>query len=443
MIRPNPTSLLHTLLRRTVISTYPIILWFPSPAAGGRLAGVLRAHLFTLREKRTRNLVTGSVIGSALLVAAGVARAAPPDLSVGMTVSRTGQYATASQEQQRGFDLWVEETNARGGLLGRRIKVRQRDDRSRPELAGKLYEQLLTEERVDVLIGPYSSPATLAAGRAADKHGVPMISAGASAAEIWSRGPGNVFGLYTPADAHLHELLDWVKARGLKRVALVYEDSPFQRDVANGVKARAKGLGLALVFEEKYGKGQSDFASVLARLKTRKPDIVIGGSYLADSVAFMRQARESKLYARVFAFAIGPALPEFGSRLGLDAEGVMGASQWEPDVPLTGARDFAQRYQARHGHPPATPAVGGYAAGQVLEAAVQMADAIDRDKLRAALRELETVTVLGPYRVEASGRQIGKPAYVVQWIDGVRHVVLPEEFATHKPVYPFRGWSRR
>jgi branched-chain amino acid transport system substrate-binding protein len=377
------------------------------------------------------------------VLSASASAAGAPDIVVGLSVAQTGHYAHASQEQWRGFQLWVEETNARGGLLGRRIVVKQGDDQSRPDTAGRLYEQFITEHKAVVLIGPYSSPSTLAAIVPASKPGVPLISAGASAPEIWQQGYHHVFGLYTPASAQLDPVLEFAKSRGLKRVALLYEDSPFQREVAKGVRTRAKGLGMYVVFEDKYDKNTSGFASTISKMKSKRPDVVIGGSYLPEAVSFMRQAREGKLYARLFAFSTGPALTEFGTRLGLDAEGVLGTSQWEADIPLPGAREFAQRFQAKYGHRPSTEATGGYAAGQVLAEAVNKAGSLEPDKLRAALRGLDTVTVFGRYKVDATGQQVGKTAYVVQWIDGVRQVVLPDDVAMRKPAYPFRDWTKR
>lgn len=413
---------------------------------------LLRSYLPRVTSSRTSpvlyrsaeaRLIARSLAALAMALAASTSMAAVPEMVVGMSVAQTGHYAHASREQWHGFQLWVEETNARGGLLGRKIVVRQGDDQSRPDTAGRLYEQFIVEHKAVVLIGPYSSPSTLAAGAAANKHGIPMISAGASAQEIWQQGHHNVFGLYTPASAQLDPVVVYAKSRGLKRVALLYEDSPFQREVASGVRARAKSLGMPLVFDEKYGKGTSSFASTVSKIKSKRPDVVIGGSYLPEAVAFMRQAREGKLYARLFAFSAGPVLTEFGTRLGLDAEGVLGASQWEADIPLPGAREFAQRFQVRYGHRPSTEASGGYAAGQVLAEAVTKAASLEPDKLRAALRELDTVTVFGRYQVDATGRQVGKTAYVVQWIDGVRQVVLPGDVAVRKPAYPFRDWTKR
>jgi branched-chain amino acid transport system substrate-binding protein len=383
------------------------------------------------------------VVVSLMVMVAGTGARAEPDIVVGLSVAQSGPFAHASQEQWRGFQLWMDETNARGGLLGRKIAIRQGDDQSRPEVAGRLYEQFCTESRAAVLIGPYSSPATLAASAAANKHGIPLISAGASAAEIWEQGHHGVFGLYTPASAHLDPVLEFARSRGLKRVALLYEDSPFQIEVARGVKARAKSLGMHVVFEQKYDKGAKTFVSMIAKMKSRRPDAIIGGSYLPEAVTFVRQAKEGKMYARLIAFSIGPALTEFGTRLGLDAEGVFGTSQWEPDLPLPGAAEFAEHYQAKYGHRPSTEASGGFAAGQVLGEAILKAGSVEPDKLRAALSELDTVTVFGRYKVDASGRQVGKSAYVVQWIDGTRQVVLPEALAARKPAYPFRDWSKR
>jgi branched-chain amino acid transport system substrate-binding protein len=157
----------------------------------------------------------------------------------------------------------------------------------------------------------------------------------------------------------------------------------------------------------------------------------------------MRQAKENRLYAKIFAFAVGPALPDFGANLGLDAEGVMGNTQWEPTFNLPGIKEFTEKYKQKYGHEPGYHAAGGYGAGQVLEEAVKKAGSTDRDKLRAALAGLDTVNTFGRFKVDASGKQIGKPGYAVQWIDGVRHVILPAKAATAKPVYPFKDWAKR
>jgi len=365
------------------------------------------------------------------------------EIVVGASAALTGKYARNGQDQLDGFNMWVEEVNARGGMLGQKVRLVHYDDESTPATGQKLYEKLITDDQVDLLIGPYSSDVAMAASTVAEKYNFPMVSSGASATEIWTRGYKNIFGLYTPGSTYMEQVLEYAKSKGLKRVALIYQNTAFPRDVANGVRAKIKALKMDLVFDEEYGKDSTDFTSTTIKIKAKKADVVIGASYLPDSTAFVRQAKENHLYAKIFAFAVGPALPDFGANLGLDAEGVMGNTHWEPTLNIPGAKDFAQRYTKKYGREPGYHAAGGYGAGQVLEAAVKKAGAIDKDKLRKALTELDIVSAFGRYKVDSNGMQVGKPGYTVQWISGVRQLILPPKDATAKPVYPFKDWSKR
>ncbi|NIR85563.1 MAG: amino acid ABC transporter substrate-binding protein [Gammaproteobacteria bacterium] len=365
------------------------------------------------------------------------------EVVVGASVALTGKYSRTGEEQLNGIQMWVEDVNAAGGLLGKKVHLVHYDDESKPDTGARLYEKLITDDEVDLLLGPYSSSVTLAASTVAEKHGFPMVSAGAASSKIWERGYDNVFGLYTLGTTYMNQILAFGKEQGLDKVALVYADTAFPRDVAKGVKQQVEKLGVELVFEEEYPKATTDFAAMILRIKTREPDMIIGGSYLPDSTAFVRQAKENRLYARIFAFAVGPGLPDFGQNLGPDAEGVMGNTQWESSLALEGAQDFAERYEEKYGHEPGYHAAGGYGAGQVLAAAVKRAGSLDRDEVRKALATMETTTIFGDYEVDETGQQIGKPGYTVQWIDGRRHVVLPEEVATTEVVYPFEPWGAR
>lgn len=385
-----------------------------------------------------------TVIG--LLTVLGLSQStvsAQETIVVGASVALTGEYARTGQEQLNGYQMWIEDINATGGLLGKKVRMLHYDDESQPDTGAKLYVKLITDDKVHLLLGPYSSGVTMAASTMAEKYQFPMVAPGAASSQIWERGYKNVFGLYTLAEGYMDQILELAKAKGLQRVALMYEATTFPRDVAKGVKAKVKALGLEIVFEEEYGKGQTDFAAMIIKMKVKKPEVIVGGSYLPDSTAFVRQAREYQLSAAIYAFAVGPGLPDFGRNLGADAEGVMGNTQWEPSLNVPGARDFATRYQQKYGHEPGYHAAGGYGAGQVLEAAVKKAGSIEKDKIRTALLELDTTTVFGRYKVDETGKQTGKPGYAIQWIGGARYLVLPVEVATHAVVYPFKPWRER
>ncbi|MBT8419606.1 MAG: amino acid ABC transporter substrate-binding protein [Gammaproteobacteria bacterium] len=383
-------------------------------------------------------IALGAISGSAF---------AADEIVVGASVALTGKYARTGQEQLNGIRMWVENVNARGGLLEKTVSLVHYDDESKPDTGAKLYEKLITDDKVDLILGPYSSGVTLAASTIAEKHKFPMVSAGAAGTKVWSRGYKNVFGLYAPDDVYMDQILEFAKGKGLSKVALIYSDTTFPRGIAQGVKAKVKALGMDLVFEEEYGKGSTDFSAIIMKMRRKNPDIIVGGSYLPDSTAFVRQAKENRFDAKILAFAVGPGLPDFGKNLGADSEGVMGNSQWEPSkqpyMTFSGMKNFAKDYEQTYGHIPGYHAAGGYGAGQVLEAAVTNAGSTDRDAVRKALSELDTSTVFGPYKVDASGKQIGKPSYAIQWIDGKRELVLPESSATAKIVYPFKPWSER
>lgn len=390
--------------------------------------------------RRTTRVIAAAAVAVCCVVARGADEA---DIVLGTSAILSGINARTGQEQLRGVRLWADEINARGGLLGRRVRLVHYDDGGDVETAARLYDKLIVEDKATMLVGPTSADVTLAVAAVAEKHGIPMVAPGAVSKTVWERGYKNVFGLYTPADAALDYVLAFAKSRGLRRIALIYQNTTFPRELAEGVKAKVGALGLRIVFEEAYERDAADFGTIIGKIKPKRPDVIVAGSYLPDSVAFMRQAKENKLSAKVMAFAVGPSLLEFGRSLGPDAEGAMGGTPWEPTLKISGAVEFARRYKIKYGYEPGHHAAGGYAAGQVLEAAAKRVTSVEPERLRNALFELDTTTIIGRYRADRSGRQIGKAGYVVQWINGERVPVLPEEVATAKIAYPFKSWAKR
>src|SRR6185436_7285842 len=158
--------------------------------------------------------------------------------------------------------------------------------------------------------------------------------------EAWRRDRKNTFALYAPPESYVDHVLAFAKAKGLRRVALVYAKSGVAREVADGVKTRLADLGMHLVLEQDYDKDTSDFSAVIGKLKTRRPDVLIAASYTAEAVAFQRQAKENKFSAKIMALVPGGSSPEFGA-LGADANGVFGVVQWEPM--FTASAEFVRK----------------------------------------------------------------------------------------------------
>ena len=201
---------------------------------------------------------------------------------------------------------------------------------------------------------------------------------------------------------------------------------------------------MELVFHEPYERNTSEFEDLIGRLKGTAPDVVIVGSYLNDSVAFLLEAREQRLEPKILAFSGGPALIEFGAAVGMEnAQGVMSSAQWKRGQRMPGSFDFSFRFRQRYGRNASYQAAGGYAAGQVLEAAVRLARSVDRDKVREQLRTLKFQSLLGHYRVDETGRQVSKPIYVLQWQNGRRRLIFPEALSRFEFLYPFPAWDGR
>jgi len=381
---------------------------------------------------------------AALLCLGGIARSFAADpIRVGVTASLTGQYAAPGQDLLAGIQMWADDINARGALLGRPVEIVSYDDRSDPATSARLYERLINEDRVDLLIGPYASDVTLAACPVVEEHDFPMVSGSASASDIWSRGYGNIFQVDTPAVHYMDLLIESAHDAGLQRIALAYADSDFPREMARGVREQAARYGMEIVFDRDFPEGNTDFSALVRDMKASTPDMVIGGTYLDGSIAMVREAKRQQFSPKAFAFTVGPALVEFGEALGPDAEGVLGVVSWMRSGNIPMAYDFSYRYKEKSGHNAAAQAASGYAAGQVLEAAVRLAGTLDRDAVRGQLRDMVFASLVGRYHVDESGMQLAKDTYVMQWQGGNRLLVLPRELRDNKIIYPFTPWSER
>ncbi len=380
-------------------------------------------------------------IASAQLVTQGALAAEP--IRVGVTASLTGTYAVPGSNLLAGLKMWANDVNTRGALLGREIEIVSYDDKSDPAASARLYERLISDDRVDLLVGPYSSDVTLAASSVAERHNMPMVSGSAAATEIWSRGYRNIFQVDTPADRYVDLLTESASNAGLSTIALAYTGSNFPREVARSVRTRAAAAGMKLVFDEEYHEDSVDFTGLVQRMKATRPDLVIGGTYLKDSIAIVREAKRQNFLPKALAFTVGPALVEFGAALGPDVNGILGLVAWMRSGNVPMAYDFSFRYKEITGRNAGVHAAYGYAAGQVLEAAVRLADSLDNDAVRKQLREMTFDSLLGHYRVDDSGKQLAKKTFVMQWQNGYRLLVLPVQRRDSQIDYPLKPWSER
>ena len=386
-----------------------------------------------------------AALATLAVLAPAAVRGETKEVVVGGAISQTGRFAEPAGRQVNSIKMWVDEVNGRGGLLGRQIKLVLLDDKSDTQTAVKLYEKLITEDKVDVLLAPYSSAITEAVANVNERYKIPFVAYGAASSPIWEKGRKYIFSIVAIAEDYQKGSLHLAKQIGVKKVAIIGEDSLFPRQSGIGAKAWADKLGLQVVLQENYPQKQTDFTALLQKVKAAGAEAIISNSYFADAAAQVRQLRELNLDFKLFSGTVGPGLPKFAEQLGKTAEYVLGFSQWEPVPDILknpGMKEYVAEYQKRFGEKPNYHAGGAYGALQVTEAAIKKAGSFDHEKVRDALASIEVTTVFGRFKVNAKGMNEHE-GITFQILDGQRRIVYPEKWAEKKAKLPMPQWSKR
>jgi branched-chain amino acid transport system substrate-binding protein len=365
-------------------------------------------------------------------------------IKIGASMSVTGTYAKPGTYQKQGYDICIDELNAKGGVLGRKVELVIYDDQSNPATAVRLYEKLITEDKVDAVMGPYSSAVSEAVANVTEKYKKVMVAPLAATTSIFKKGRKYIFMVITPAENYLDGLIDMAAKRGLKTVAIIHEDTLFPKASAAGTAEAAKKKGMQVVLQEAYPKGNTDFSALLVKIKAANPDVIAAGTYFDDAVAITRQMKELNVNPKMFGLTVGGDLPEFYDLLKQNAEYIYGSTQWDESLPYPGQKEFLAAYKAKFkGQEPSYHTAAGYAGCLIYAEAVKKAGTLDADKVRDQLLKMEIRTAFGEYKVEPDGFQIAHKMVMLQWQDGKRIVVWPDDLANGKMRYPTPEWGKR
>lgn len=385
-------------------------------------------------------------------------------ITIGFTSSLTGAQEVSSKRQVAGFNLWMDQLNEAGGIKlsdGTVVKIAAQtyDDESAKERVQELYTRLITEDNADFLISPYSSGLTAAASIIAEQNGKVMITAGAAEDDAYKTGNTSLFQLYTPGSQYLLSTVDMVKSLDPEaKVAVVHENDKFSTSVVEGLKPYLESQGFEVVLEEGYASETTDFGPVINKIVESGATVLLGGGHYPDGSTFARQLYERQVGLKFISLLVAPADSKF-PELGDAALGVSTSSQWELAATHTmeeatalgkswygpTGEEFAAAYQEATGEKPTYHVAGGYVAGLVLQKAIEDADSVDPEKVKAALEALDIFTFYGGIKFdtspEAHGLQLGHEMVVAQWQRDdagqlVRKVVWPADVANAAPLYP-------
>jgi branched-chain amino acid transport system substrate-binding protein len=362
----------------------------------------------------------------------------PSPIIIGATVSMEGKYEEPSKMIQEAFHFWVDEVNQKGGLLGRKVKLILYDDKSDKERTKLLYKRLIEQDKVDLVFSPYSTPLTLVASDVSEQHEMMMLAVAAAAEAPWQRGARYLFQLYAPAKRQFIGLMDMMAKKNLKSLAVLYDEtSAFNLDIVKGIEKWATLFKIDIVYRKGYREGQKELPALIAEVKTKNANGLVLSAYPPDSYELLRLLREMDYRPTVLGMPIVPAHPDFYKKVGDMADRTFGPSQWEPDerIPFPGTRRFVESFTQFTGHLPSFHAASAYSACKLYEKAISHTQSIENGKLCDYIATLDTVTVLGRFKVDSSGKQVGHNSFIIQWQNGKKEIVWPQKMQTAQPIF--------
>ncbi|MFC5475616.1 amino acid ABC transporter substrate-binding protein [Paraherbaspirillum soli] len=375
------------------------------------------------------------------------------DVVLGASVQLTGPVANTGRYYRDAYQLAIDKINAAGGVkIGARwhkLALKLYDNQSDVNLSVRQYTQLVTQDKVNLLLGPFASNFALADSTVSEKYKVPMVQGGGASDQIFARKFNYIFGTLAPASNYFDSTVDMLKALNPapKSVALLYADDAFDVSVADGTRPKLQLAGANLVMDERYSTNATDFSSLLAQIKSKNVDAVLVAGHETEILNFVRQAKSLAVAPKLYAFTVGVPSEDFRKALGKDADYAFGMTPWLPTPALKDrwfgdAQQFAKEYQARFGYEPDYHAASGVADVEALAQAMEDAGSADPQKVRDALAKVRFNSLYGPIAFNAQG-QIEMPQVVIQVQGGSLAEIYGAKGFVTQPKYPMPAWNAR
>jgi len=407
-----------------------------------------------LSRRSWLSIAIGLVIGAVAPVS--VAQQNP--IKVGIGIAQTGTLGGGGKAALLAIQMWVEDVNQKGGLLGRKVELISYDDQSNPATIPGIYTKLLDVDGVDLLIAPYGTVPTAPLMPMVKQRGLLLM--GNFSFQVNHKVQHDMWFNNAPwndASSWSDGFIRAGQKHGAKTIAILAADQEFAQNLANGARVLAKKAGLKTVYEQNYPPTTVDFSSMIRAVRAAKPDIVFVMSYPNDSVAIVRAVNEIGVGSSVKLFGggmVGLQFTPIMASLGSSLNGIVNYNSYVPGIKYPGVEEFLQRYAKKAVEAKVDP-LGfylppfNYAIGQMLEQAIKATNSIDHKKLADYLRKNEMKTIVGPIRYDKNG-EWANPRVVQAQFRGVvdknveqfrdpkkQVVIYPDQYKTGEVVVPF------
>jgi len=439
--------------------------------------------------KRRRNWqVTGVLLG--IILFCGVLSVqAVERVKVGIVLPTTGKLAKFGEIEKLSFEMALDEINAAGGINGSLLEFLIEDTTGKPDVGRSAAEKLISQDKVVMLGGGYSSSVTAAVAGLAINKGFPFLVNTGSADNITEptahtpsgrqadklakeigkeEDPAKraemaaeikeleaqaakeaeailprfrVFRLNPPVSEYASGLESFLaQVVKPKTAVILHENSLFGTKGAAAFEESCQKLGIEVLFKESYDAGAVDFKPMLAKVKQADPDLVYMISYVLDASLLMNQSMQLQMNPRLFVGAgAGFTLPEFQANTVKAGEKVVSATLWHQTLPLPGAREYYENFKAKYDRETEYHGAEAYAAAYVIADVLKRAKSYSPEDIAAALAATCMMTVFGPVEFISYDKKVNQnklETYVVQWQDGQLKMIWPEKLAKTKCIYP-------
>ncbi|MBI1350607.1 MAG: ABC transporter substrate-binding protein [Actinomycetales bacterium] len=383
--------------------------------------------------------------------AAGGDTSAEGPIRIGISLPLTGDFSQPGSEAKKGYEAWASIINANGGLLGRQVELVILDDASSQEQVVTDYNNLISQEKVDLLLGTFSSLLNFPASTVAENNQMVLVAPAGGSPKIFEANPKfYFFAQQATAPNQANPFVNMIAAlpddQKPKTAAYVTQDDPFAAPVIESMQSQLEEMGVKTVYSEVYPPETTNLQPFASKIAAAKPDLIAQGAVFEDGVSLVKSLIQVGYNPSLLFQTSAPSNgSQFTDAIGTGNEnGIFYAVSWSEKAPTPGNEEFIAEYQKQNGEGlvPAEDAADAYAAAEVLAAAVEGTGGLDNVALKDWLHANSVETILG----QLSWDEIGRPQgdfLLAQWQDGSVEIVAPEGASTNggNVIVPKPAWQ--
>ncbi len=373
-------------------------------------------------------------------------------IKIGTSLSFSGDFSADGMAFQQGYQLWANDVNKAGGLLGRQVQLDVLNDNSSADQVQTNYQTLITVHKDDLVFGPFSTLLTKPASVVASRYGYAFVEGAGGGPSVFTRGLNNVFDVSLPVANNLVAFANYIQTLPASQrptsVAYATEDDPFTQPQVDTAKALFEQQGIKTASYQVYPAETTDYNPIADKIIASGAKVVVVGTLLPDVSAFIKRFKQQHFNPQALIATAGPDQgDQFTKAIGgtKAAEAIMVPNGgWFAQATTPGNAQMVQEYIAKYGGTAASissDVAEGYAVGQVIQQAVTKVGSLDNKKLIAELHSGATyTTVQGPVKFDNTGQNTAATAYLFQWQNGSLVPVYPTNVASAQPEYPRPNW---